>query len=212
MEPGWTLGYARVSTDSQDLTAQTDALLALGVPAERVFTDKGMTGTKRDRPGLKSALAACRPGDTLVVTKLDRLARSLRDATDIAEELTRRGVKLNLGGSIYDPTDPVGRLLFNVLGMVAEFESDLIRARTREGMATAKVRGKLKGRKPKLSPAQERHLVALHRAGDHSIAELVELFGIGRATVYRALDRHADDVTAVLALPRADLDSFETRQ
>lgn len=204
MEPGWTLGYARVSTDGQDLTAQTDALVALGVPAERVFTDKGMTGTKRDRPGLKSALAACRPGDTLVVTKLDRLARSLRDATDIAEELTRRGVKLNLGGSIYDPTDPVGRLLFNVLGMVAEFESDLIRGRTREGMATAKVRGKLKGRKPKLSPAQERHLVALHRAGDHSIAELVELFGIGRATVYRALDRHPVLEAPDLVLPRVD--------
>ncbi|MWJ38216.1 recombinase family protein [Clavibacter michiganensis] len=205
MDAGWTLGYARVSTDGQDLTAQTDALLALGVPAERVFTDKGMTGTKRDRPGLKSALAACRPGDTLVVTKLDRLARSLRDATDIAEELTRRGVKLNLGGSIYDPTDPVGRLLFNVLGMVAEFESDLIRARTREGMATAKVRGKLKGRKPKLSPAQERHLVALHRAGDHSIAELVELFGIGRATVYRALDRAPVADAPDLTLPRVDV-------
>jgi DNA invertase Pin-like site-specific DNA recombinase len=204
MEPGWTLGYARVSTDGQDLTAQTDALVALGVPDDRVFTDKGMTGTKRDRPGLKSALAACRPGDILVVTKLDRLARSLRDATDIAEELTRRGVKLNLGGSIYDPTDPVGRLLFNVLGMVAEFESDLIRARTREGMATAKVRGKLKGRKPKLSPAQERHLVALHRAGDHSTAELVELFGIGRATVYRALDRHPVNAASDLALPRVD--------
>lgn len=175
------------------------------MPTERVFTDKGMTGTKRDRPGLKSALAACRPGDTLVVTKLDRLARSLRDATDIAEELTRRGVKLNLGGSIYDPTDPVGRLLFNVLGMVAEFESDLIRARTREGMATAKVRGKLKGRKPKLSPAQERHLVELHRAGDHSIAELVELFGIGRATVYRALDRAPVADAPDLTLPRVDV-------
>lgn len=204
METGWTLGYARVSTDGQDLTAQTDALVALGVPAERVFTDKGMTGTKRDRPGLKSALAACRPGDTLVVTKLDRLARSLRDATDIADELTRRGVRLNLGGSVYDPTDPVGRLLFNVLGIVAEFESDLIRARTREGMATAKVRGKFKGRKPKLSPAQERHLVALHRAGDHSIAELVELFGIGRATVYRALDRHPVAEAPDLTLPRVE--------
>ena len=190
MDTGWTLGYARVSTDGQDLTAQTDALRALGVPPERIFTDKGMTGTKRDRPGLKSVLAACRPGDTLVVAKLDRLARSLRDATDIAEELTRRGVRLNLGGSIYDPTDPVGRLLFNVLGMVAEFESDLIRARTREGMATAKVRGKLKGRRPKLSPTQERHLVALHSAGDRSIAELQELFSVGRATVYRALNRH----------------------
>jgi DNA invertase Pin-like site-specific DNA recombinase len=104
--------------------------VALGVPAERVFTDKGMTGTKRDRPGLKSALAACRPGDTLVVTKLDRLARSLRDASDIAEELARRGVRLNLSGSIYDPTDPVGRLLFNVLGMVANpTSSELAHAR-----------------------------------------------------------------------------------
>jgi DNA invertase Pin-like site-specific DNA recombinase len=196
------VGYARVSTDAQDLTAQRDALAALGVPAELIYSDKGMTGTNRDRPGLREALAACRGGDTLVVTKLDRLARSLRDATDIAEELTRRGVRLNLGGSVYDPTDPVGRLLFNVLGMVAEFESDLIRARTREGMAVAKVRGKLKGRKPKLSPVQERHMVALHRAGDHSIAELVELFGVGRATVYRALDRHPVGVTADVTLPR----------
>ena len=204
MESGWTLGYARVSTAGQDLTAQTDALLALGVPADRVFTDKGMTGTRRDRPGLASVLAACRPGDTLVVTKLDRLARSLRDATDIAEELTRRQVRLNIGGAVYDPTDPVGRLLFNVLGMVAEFEADLIRARTREGMAVAKARGKLKGRKPKLSPAQERHLVALHRAGDHSIAELVELFGIGRATVYRALDRNPVADAADLTLPRVE--------
>jgi DNA invertase Pin-like site-specific DNA recombinase len=204
MESGWTLGYARVSTTGQDLTAQADALLALGVPADRVFTDKGMTGTRRDRPGLTSVLAACRPGDTLVVTKLDRLARSLRDATDIAEELTRRQVRLNIGGAVYDPTDPVGRLLFNVLGMVAEFEADLIRARTREGMAVAKARGKLKGRKPKLSPAQEQHLVALHRAGDHSIAELVELFGIGRATVYRALDRNSVADASDLTLPRVE--------
>ena len=202
--PAHLVGYARVSTNAQDLAAQRDALTALGVPAERVYSDQGLTGTTRERPGLREALAACREGDTLVVTKLDRLARSLRDATDIAAELTRRGVRLNLGGSVYDPTDPVGRLLFNVLGMVAEFESDLIRARTREGMATAKVRGKLKGRKPKLSPVQERHLVALHRAGDHTVAELVELFGVGRATVYRALDRHPVDVAAAITLPRVD--------
>lgn len=204
MTSGTLVGYARVSTDAQDLTAQRDALTGLGVPLERVYSDRGMTGTNRERPGLREALAACRQGDTLVVTKLDRLARSLRDATDIAEELTRREVRLNLGGSLYDPTDPVGRLLFNVLGMVAEFESDLIRARTREGMATAKVRGKLKGRRPKLSSVQERHMVALHRAGDHTVAELVELFGVGRATVYRALERHPVDVAVSLTLPRVD--------
>jgi DNA invertase Pin-like site-specific DNA recombinase len=204
MDTGWTLGYARVSTAGQDVTAQTDALVALGVPVERVFTDKGMTGTKRGRPGLRAVLAACRPGDTLVVTKLDRLARSLRDATDIAAELTAKGVRLNIGGSVYDPTDPVGRLLFNVLGMVAEFESDLIRARTREGMATAKVKGKLKGRRPKLSPTRERLLVDLYRTGDHTISELMDLFGVGRATVYRARDRAPEAASTDLTLSRVD--------
>ncbi|ROS48364.1 DNA invertase Pin-like site-specific DNA recombinase [Frigoribacterium sp. PhB118] len=201
---GTLIGYARVSIDTQDLTAQRDAACALGVPPEPIYSDRGLTGTNREQPGLREALAACRQGDTLGVTKLVRLARSLRDATDIAEELTRRQVRLTLGGSVYDPTDPVGQLLFVVLGMVAEFESDLIRARTREGMATAKVRGKLKDRKSKLSPAQERHMVAIHRAGDHTVAELVELLGVGRATVYRALERHPAAVDSAVTLPRAD--------
>lgn len=112
------IGYARVSTDEQDLTAQRDALAALGVSAERTYVDQGLTGTNRERPGLRQALAACRAGDTLVVTKLDRLARSLPDARAIVEDLTRRQVKLSLGGSVHDPTDPVGRLLFNVLAII----------------------------------------------------------------------------------------------
>lgn len=93
----------------------------MGVTSKRIYVDHGLTGTTRARPGLGEALAACRDGDTLVVTKLDRLARSLPDARDIVEDLTRRGVKLNIGGSLHDPTDPVGRLLFNVLAMIAEF-------------------------------------------------------------------------------------------
>ena len=115
------VGYARCSTDQQDLTAQRDALLGLGVETERIYVDHGLTGTNRERPGLREALAACRAGDTLVVTKLDRLARSLPDALAIADELTTRQISLSLGGSVYDPTDAVGRLLFNVLAMVAEF-------------------------------------------------------------------------------------------
>jgi DNA invertase Pin-like site-specific DNA recombinase len=126
------VGYARCSTDVQDLTAQRDARIALGVKPNRIYIDHGLTGTNRARPGLREALAACRSGDTLVVTKLDRLARSLPDARDIVEELTRAGVKLNIGGSVHDPNDPVGRLLFNVLAMIAECASDLIRMRTRE--------------------------------------------------------------------------------
>ena len=187
--PGLKIGYARVSTDAQDLTAQRDALGALGVEPDRVYVDHGITGTSRDRPGLRQALAACRAGDELVVTKLDRLARSLPDARSIADELTGREVKLNLGGSVHDPTDPVGRLLFNVLAMVAEFEADLIRARTREGMKVAKAKGRLRGKQPKLSPMQEQHLVALYRAGEHTVSELEELFSVTRSTVYRAVRR-----------------------
>ncbi len=185
------VGYARVSTHDQDLTAQRDALALLGVSAERTHVDHGLTGTNRERPGLREALAACRGGDTLVVTKLDRLARSLPDARLILEDLTRREVKLSIGGSVHDPTDPVGRLLFNVLATVAEFESDLIRLRTKEGMRVAKAKGRLCGRQPKLNARQEEHLVALHRAGEHSTAELGDLFGVGRSTVYRAIERDA---------------------
>ena len=147
------IGYARCSTDEQDLTVQREGLAGLGVTPDRIYVDHGLTGCNRDRPGLREALAACREGDTLVVTKLDRLARSLPDARAIADELTARRVRLSLGGSVYDPTDPVGRLLFNVLAMVAEFEADLIRLRTKEGMRVAKAKGRLRGKQPEAQPS-----------------------------------------------------------
>lgn len=185
------IGYARCSTahQDQDLTAQRGALAALSVEADRIYTDVGLSGTNRDRPGLREALAALREGDTLVVTKLDRLARSVRDAADIAADVEQRGARLSLGGSIHDSHDPMGKLLFNVLAMVAEFEGDLIRQRTREGMAVARSRGRLRGKQPKLSPAQERHLVGLVRSGDHTTTEVAALMGVSRATVYRAMER-----------------------
>lgn len=183
------IGYARVSTEGQDLAAQQEALRALGVPAERIYEDKGLTGANRARPGLQQALAAAREGDEFVVTKLDRLARSIRDAQDIATELHDKKVTLRIGSSAYDPTDPMGRMMFNVLALFAEFERDLIRMRTREGMSQAKAKGRLRGRKPKLSAAQERHLVELHQAGRHTSTELAELFGVARSTVYRAVAR-----------------------
>jgi DNA invertase Pin-like site-specific DNA recombinase len=101
------VGYARVSTEQQDLTAQRDALSAMGITPDRIYVDHGLTGTDRNRPGLREAMAACRDGDTFVVTKLDRLARSVRDAHEIVDELAQRNVKLSIGGSVHDPTDPV---------------------------------------------------------------------------------------------------------
>ncbi|SHQ67429.1 site-specific recombinase PinR [Mycobacteroides abscessus subsp. abscessus] len=192
------IGYARVSTDEQDAAAQRAGLETLGVSPERVYVDHGLTGTNRARPALAEALAACRDGDTLVVTKLDRLARSVPDAHHIASDLTTRGVKLNIGGSVHDPHDPMGKLMFNVLAMIAEFEADLIRLRTREGMKIAKAKGRLRGKQPKLTKAQHRHLMALHQGGEHTSAELAELFGVARSTIYRTIGRmNRPDDTAV---------------
>src|ERR1039458_7377057 len=160
------IGYARCSTDAQYLTAQRDALTALGVQPARIYTDHGLTGTSRARPGLREALAGPAtpswspnstgspappptpppPPPAPPPPERARLAPPLPDARDIAGELTSAGVKLNIGGSLHDPDDPVGRLLFNVLAMIAEFESDLIRMRTREGMKVARAKGKLRGR------------------------------------------------------------------
>ncbi len=184
-----TIGYARCSTDKQDLAAQRAALERLGVSPERIYTDHGLTGTNRARPGLDQALAAVRAGDTLVVAKLDRLARSVPDARAIADELVARGVKLALGSSVYDPADPMGKMFFNILATFAEFEADLIRLRTREGMAIARARGKLRGKQPKLSDKQRRELRRMHDTGEYSISDQAELFSVSRPTVYRTLAR-----------------------
>ena len=122
------IGYARCSTDKQDLAAQRAALIDLGVAPNRIYVDHGLTGTSRSRPGLDQALAAVRSGDTLVVPKLDRLARSVPDARQIADSLAARGVTLALGKNRYNPADPMGRMFFNILATFAEFEADLIQA------------------------------------------------------------------------------------
>ena len=183
------IGYARCSTDRQDPAAQRQALLELGVAEDRIYTDHGLTGTTRARPGLDQALAAVRAGDTPVVPKLDRLARSVPDARAIADQLLERGVKLALGRALYDPGDPMGKLFFNILATFAEFEADLSRMRTREGMAIARAKGKLRGKQPKLSDRQQRELCRMHATGEYSISDLAELFSVSRPTVYRTLNR-----------------------
>lgn len=187
------IGYARCSTDKQDLTAQQEAMIKLGVSQERIYIDKGLTGAKRQRPGLDQALDAVRQGDSLVVPKLDRLARSVPDAGEIADTLQARGVKLALGTTLYNPGDPMGKMFFNVLATCAEFEGDLIRLRTREGMAIARAKGKLRGKQPKLSDKQQKELCRMHETGQYSISDLAELFSFSRPTVYRTLLRGKND-------------------
>ncbi len=188
--PKTLIGYARCSTDKQDLAAQRAALAELGVAADRIYFDHGLTGTNRARPGLNQALAAVRHGDTLIVPKLDRLARSVPDARSIADELAARGVTLALGQSRYDPADPMGKMFFNILATFAEFEADLIRLRTREGMKIARARGRLRGKQPKLSDKQQKELGRMHGTGQYTISDLAELFSISRPTVYRTLLRN----------------------
>jgi DNA invertase Pin-like site-specific DNA recombinase len=183
------VGYARCSTDKQDLAAQQAMLTELGVAPDRIYMDRGLSGTTRARPGLDQALAAVRAGDTLVVPKLDRLARSVPDARQIADALVARGVKLALGTSVYDPADPMGKMFFNILATFAEFEADLIRLRTREGMAMARAKGKLRGKRPKLSDKQHKELWRMYDTGEYSISDLAELFSVSRPTVYRTLAR-----------------------
>jgi DNA invertase Pin-like site-specific DNA recombinase len=161
----------------------------LGVGDDRIYVDHGLTGTNLDRPGLRLALAACRTGDTLVVTKLDRQARSLPAARDILDELTRRNVKLSLGGSIHDPTDPVGRLLFNVLAMVAEFRirpdptTHPGRNEGSQGQGSAARQAAKAEAEPRQAPAREARLRQLQPSRTRRTVR------VGRSTIYRTIDR-----------------------
>jgi DNA invertase Pin-like site-specific DNA recombinase len=123
------------------------------------------------------------------VPKLDRLARSVPDARAIGDDLAGRGIKLSLGGQIYDPNDPMGKMFFNILAAFAEFEVDLLRMRTREGMAVARAKGRLKGRQPKLSSKQQAELRRMRATGDYTVTDLAELFNVSRPTVYRTLQQ-----------------------
>ena len=134
----------RCSTDGQDLAAPRRTLRELGVGDERVYLDHRMTRRNRRRPGLEQAIAAVRAGDPLVFPKLDRLARSVPDARAIGDSLAASGVRLSIGGTLYDPTDPMGKMFFNILATFAEFEVDLLRMRVREGMAIARAKGRLR--------------------------------------------------------------------
>lgn len=185
------IGYARVSRFGADADDQRAVLLALGADPDRVYVDVGLVGMSCPRPALGEALAATRAGDTLVVTSLARLARSVLDAHQLLGRLTARGVTIAAGEVRYRPVEPAGQVLTDVLALAADLLTVSAGARTREGLVAARSRGQLRGRPPKLSRVQERHVVGLYSGGAYTVAEVGELFNVSRSTVYRAARRAA---------------------
>ena len=175
------LGYARISTDDQNLDLQRDALLKAG--CERVFEDTA-SGSKTERTGLAALLASLRKGDTVVIWRLDRLGRSLKDLIGLVERLDATGVGLRSVQENIDTASIGGRLVFHLFGALAEFERNLIRERTQAGLSAARARGRKGGRKKRLDPAKREVALRLYRERKHTIAEICRMMGVGRSTLY----------------------------
>lgn len=181
------LGYARVSTDDQDLTSQRNELQAAG--CTRIYAEK-ITGTRRDRPELVRLMDHLRCGDVVTVTRLDRLARSTRDLLDISERIQAVGAGLrSLAEPWADTTTPAGRMVLTVFAGIAEFERSLIIDRTRNGREAAKARGVKFGPPSTLTPQQIAHARDLIDQKRHTVKETAALLGVHRSTLYRALAR-----------------------
>ncbi len=179
------VGYARVSTRDQHPEAQVDALRAAG--CEQIFTEHA-SGTLARRPALDEALRYLRAGDTMVITKLDRLGRSVRNLKQVVELLQEREVGLRALSQGIDTTTPGGRLFFHMLAAIAEFEHDLIVERTHDGLAAARARGRNGGPKPKMTPHRVKQARALYDAGELTVQEIADMLGVSRPTIYRHLE------------------------
>ncbi len=178
------IGYCRVSTLDQSLDLQLDALKKAG--CEKVFSDK-MSGGRFDRPGLEDAIKFARSGDTIVVYKLDRLGRSIKHLITTVNELNRNGIGFESLGESIDTTNPGGKLIFHIFGALAEFEKDLIGARTRAGLLAARERGRIGGRPKKLSINEKEEVRKLFTSRIQSPKAICKRYGISKATLYRVL-------------------------
>jgi DNA invertase Pin-like site-specific DNA recombinase len=183
-EDGILIGYARVSTIDQNLALQRDALTTAG--CQRIFTDEGVSGSIITRRGLDGALAALRPGDTLIVWKLDRLGRSLSHLVTLIAKLGARRINFRSLSDPIDTTSSGGRLVMHIMGALAEFERGLIVERTQAGIQAAEKRGVRLGRRPSLAAAQVDHARALIERGESPRA-VARTMHVGKSTLYRAL-------------------------
>ncbi|MGH3432099.1 MAG: recombinase family protein [Thermocrispum sp.] len=191
------IGYGRVSTAEQNPAHQIDALSRAGVQREHIYFDTA-SGAKASRPKLGLVLTMLRAGDTLVVTRLDRLGRSMLHLVTLGAELREREVGLKVIEQGIDTATAEGRAMFGMLSVLAEFQRELIVANTRDGLASARARGRTGGRRPKLTAAQVCQAQRLYDEGEHTVAEIAALFGVPRSTVYGHLDK-----TTVGARPKA---------
>lgn len=185
-------GYGRVSTRDQNPDSQWDILTAANVTRENIYVDKA-SGKLRTRPQLDAVLRTLRAGDTLKVTKLDRLSRSLRDLDDIARTLAEREVTLHIvsSGMTVNIKDPIGKMFYRILAMFAEFEHDMIVDRTLDGLAAARSRGRKGGRKAKMTPTKIEQARRMYDGREHTVQQIAETFGVTRATIYRHLEQLA---------------------
>jgi DNA invertase Pin-like site-specific DNA recombinase len=178
-------GYARVSSHGQDYKAQAEALKAAG--CEKIYSEK-QSAKNTERPEFQRLMRALRPGDTVVVVRLDRLARSSRDLANVMHDLTEMEVGfVSIRESWCDTTTKVGRLLMTIMGGIAEFERELIRERCEEGIARAKAMGRVFGRKPRLDMGQKRKIAQRHAKGA-TVRDLAEQYEVGVATIHRAIN------------------------
>lgn len=183
------IGYARVSSVDQNLELQLDALEADG--CDRIFEDR-LSGAVAQRPGLVEALSHLRPGDTLVVWRLDRLGRSLRHLIEVVGDLEERGIGLRSLHEAIDTTTSTGRLVFQIFGALAEFERNLIRERTQAGLQASRARGRIGGRPRRLDEEKLALLFKLVDGREESIPAICRMLGISKPTLYRALARRTD--------------------
>jgi DNA invertase Pin-like site-specific DNA recombinase len=179
------IGYARVSTDEQNLDLQRNALEGAG--CARIFEDHGVSGGATHRPGLSEALSAMSDGDVLVVWKLDRLGRSLSHLVSLLDDLGKRGVGFASITESIDTTTAGGRLVFHMMAALSEFERSIIVERTKAGMSAAKRRGRRLGRPAKLTPEHLDHARALLVSGEHTRRSVAKLLGVNESTLRRAL-------------------------
>lgn len=178
------LGYARVSTKDQNLDRQLDQLKAAG--CEKIFTEK-ITGTKKDRPELIRLLEQVRHSDTVIISELTRLSRSTKDLFDLVETIHEKGADIkSLKETWLDTTTPQGKLMFTLIAGISQFERDLISQRTKEGLESARARGR-KGGRPKKSQKDIKKALKLYDSKEYSVKEIEDMTGISKTTLYRYL-------------------------